>query len=817
MSLPRGTRRVSGPRLELRIPGQPAEEVALADNTTIGRDAGNTIIIPLATVSRQHAQIICQAGRYVLIDLGSSNGTYVQGTRIPANTPQPLVNGMVIRIGDKLGNSVSLTYLDVEGPIAVAGTLKLGMAQLSNLPQFTIGRDPQSNLPLDAPTISWHHAVVVRSASGHTIHDLGSTNGTYVNGTRIHTAALKPNDQVQIGPFKLVYSPAGFEGSSLLGTVRVDGIHLHKEVPAKGGRKAILNNVSLSIMPREFIALVGGSGAGKTTLMDALNGFRHAQGGRVLVNGDDLYRNYDAYRSNMGYVPQNDILHTGLTVRRALRYTAMLRLPPDTTWTAINQRIEQSLKQVDMLPQIDQPIHSLSGGQRKRVSIAAELLSDPSLFFLDEPTSGLDPGLDKRMMFTLNTLADSGRTIVLTTHATNNIIGQCDHVAFMSHGRLTYYGPPQEAINFFGALDFADIYSKVDSPQDAVSWENQYHSSPQFKQFVADRQAALQQGVGVPPPHRANPLASFNPLLPLRQFVILAWRYLDLIFNSAFHMFILLAVMPIIGIFLLLIANGKALVGDSASFIERALERDGYYNIVNDAQKLLLMMGLSIILLGVFAGAYEIVRERQIYKRERMINLGIIPYLASKITVLMGFGLVQCLALLIVVALKVYYPLDGVFLPAPLEIFITLDLAMLSGLGMGLFISALVKNDSVVIYMVLVVLFVQIIFSGVLFTLPGVAKPLSFITPTRWAMEGLGSSVNMDRLNDLSQNYIEDVETDAGTMEINKAVDAPMDFTISYDRSSLHLVGTWVVQLFFAVCFIGATGVVLKLQDYSTG
>jgi len=470
-----------------------------------------------------------------------------------------------------------------------------------------------------------------------------------------------------------------------------------------------------------------------------------------------------------------------------------------------------------MLPQIDQPIHSLSGGQRKRVSIAAELLSDPSLFFLDEPTSGLDPGLDKRMMFTLNTLADSGRTIVLTTHATNNIIGQCDHVAFMSHGRLTYYGPPQEAINFFGALDFADIYSKVDSPQDAVSWENQYHTSPQFKQFVVDRQAALQQGVGVPPPRRANPLASFNPLLPLRQFVILAWRYLDLIFNSAFHMFILLAVMPIIGIFLLLIANGKALVGDSASFIERALERDGYYNIVNDAQKLLLMMGLSIILLGVFAGAYEIVRERQIYKRERMINLGIIPYLASKITVLMGFGLVQCLALLIVVALKVYYPLDGVFLPAPLEIFITLDLAMLSGLGMGLFISALVKNDSVVIYMVLVVLFVQIIFSGVLFTLPGVAKPLSLITPTRWAMEGLGSSVNMDRLNDLSQNYIEDVETDAGTMEINKAVDAPMDFTISYDRSSLHLVGTWVVQLFFAVCFIGATGVVLKLQDYSTG
>ena len=144
-----------------------------------------------------------------------------------------------------------------------------------------------------------------------------------------------------------------------------------------------------------------------------------------------------------------------------------------------------------MAPQIDQRINSLSGGQRKRVSIASELLSEPSLFFLDEPTSGLDPGLDKKMMFTLNTLADSGRTIVLTTHATNNINNQCDIVGFMSFGRLVYFGPPAQATSFFGVTDFADIYSKLDSSKSAEQWEFQYKSTPLYTQYITNRQSSI--------------------------------------------------------------------------------------------------------------------------------------------------------------------------------------------------------------------------------------------------------------------------------------------------------------------------------------
>ena len=438
-----GTTRISGARLQVRFPGKPVAEIMLGNRLTIGRDPENDLVVPFPSISRRHAQIVCQAGQYVLVDLGSSNGTFLAGQRIIPNTPQPLTPGAVIRIGDSLGNSASLNYLDAAAPMAVGDVFNLDRVQLDGILKLTIGRDPQSNLHLDTPAVSWHHAVVARSGAGHTIQDLGSTNGTYLNGQRVRQAPLRPGDSVQIGPYKLVYSPQGFTQTSTIGNVRVDGLGLKKQVRTKKGSKTILNNVSLSILPREFIALVGGSGAGKTTLMDALNGFRRAHQGRVLFNGDDLYRNYDAYRPSMGYVPQSDILHTGLTVRHALRYTAMLRLPPDTSMAAISQRIQAALKQVDMLEQIDQPITSLSGGQRKRVSIAAELLSEPSLFFLDEPTSGLDPGLDKRMMFTLNTLADSGRTIVLTTHATNNIIGQCDQVAFMSHGRAGVLRPPR--------------------------------------------------------------------------------------------------------------------------------------------------------------------------------------------------------------------------------------------------------------------------------------------------------------------------------------------------------------------------------------
>ena len=809
-----GTRRVDpGVRLEIRISGQQDIAYPLGPYAiSVGREPENAIVASMPFVSRHHARILPCSGGYAVEDLGSANGTYLKGRKIPPNQVTPLTHGDVIRIGDEEGNSISLTYLETEPHITHLGKLNLGQAQLGNLPRFSIGRDPTSNLCINSPVVSWHHAEVVLTNQGHQINDLGSTNGTFVNGQKVRNHQLKAGDEVHIGPYQLVYSASGFQQLSNAGSVRLDSLRLRKEVKTQKGKKVLIDNISLTVMPREFIALVGGSGAGKSTLMDALNGFRRAHSGVVMVNGDDFYRNYDAYRTTMGYVPQSDILHTGLSVRKALQYTAQLRLPPDTSKQAIAQRIEDALKQVEMLPQIDQTITSLSGGQRKRVSIAAELLSDPSLFYLDEPTSGLDPGLDKKMMRTLRLLADNGRTIVLTTHATNNIFGQCDQVAFLSFGRLVYYGPPEQAITFFGANDFSDIYSKLDSPETAKQWEAQYKASPVYKQYVLERQSNLQeQSEQARRSHRAAG-RGLHILATIQQFFILTRRYFDLIVNDKLSLFILLLVLPMIGMLFIPIANAKSLVGDTVSKITEIIVEENFYQIVDSTQKVILMMALTTFLLGLFAAGYEIIKEKTIYRRERMVNLGIFPYLGSKMLVLMGFGVVQIAAFMVCIGLKVDYPSDGVMMNALLEIFITLVLVLMVGLGMGLLISAFVQNSNMVVYIILVLIMFQFIYSGVMFDLPKLYEPLSYVAPTRWAIQAMGATVDIEKLNELGQQYIKEVNG----MPVNKSVPAPFKLFLEFKATEEALLFSWGMLLLLWAVSVILTALILRTQDVQT-
>src|SRR5947209_11724316 len=223
--------------------------------------------------------------------------------------------------------------------------------------------------------------------------------------------------------------------------------------------------------------------------MDALNGLRIAQGGTVFYNGVDYYHNLAAFSTQLGYVPQDDIVHRELTVERALYYAAKLRLPSDFTKEQIQWRIDEVLEDVEMTDRRGLLVSKLSGGQRKRVSIALELLANPGVFFLDEPTSGLDPGLDRKMMALLRQLADRGRTIILVTHATNNI-NTCDYVCFLCRGgRLAYYGPPEEAKKFFGKTDFSEIYSALEpteeNPKIPEEAEARFKASADYRRYVA--------------------------------------------------------------------------------------------------------------------------------------------------------------------------------------------------------------------------------------------------------------------------------------------------------------------------------------------
>jgi len=819
-------------KIIVHIPGEETREEFLSKTvTSLGRRSSNQIQIMSATVSGEHARIELTRQGHTLTDLNSTNGTYLNGKRIEPGKPYPLTTNDIIRFSDSLGNSASLTYI---APSAFGEVQQAALAARTyhlQAPISFIGRNPTAAIPLDHPAVSWNHARVAHRDDAHyTIQDLSSNNGTFINGTQLRgERSLERGDVVQIGPFNLVYNGGGvFTPYSAERNFRLEAVNLSKTVyatrsvlglPLKGQPLTILQPLNLVINPREFVALVGGSGAGKSTLLKALSGLSRATGGTVLVNGDNLYANFNLYRNLLGYVPQDDIIHQNLDVQSALRYAARLRLP-DAGPIEIGRRIDEVLAKVGMTAQAQTMVRDLSGGQRKRVSIAAELLAEPWIFFLDEPTSGLDPGLEKLMMDTLRQLADEGRTIILVTHATHNITNNCDQVAFMARGgELAYFGPPGEVSDFFKVGNFADVYTRLaqsfkpdhdptvpaeiqneyetlakdkSSKSEILAgslWAEHYRRSALYRKYIANRQTGeMARPISARIKAAAGGLAD-----QLKQFGLLAQRYLDTIRHDKLSLGVLLAVMPVIGLFLLLISNGAALVGNSAEEIKAILETEGSYNVAYQAQELLFMLALSANLLGVFAASFEIIKEEAIYRRERMINLRVLPYFASKFVVLGAFMLLQCLLLLLVLAVKIKYPGEGAILWALPEYYFTLVFTALASVALGLFLSALATSRDMVIYLVLIALFLQIVFSGAIFELGPVTRPLSYLTLTRWSLEALGASTDMERLNELSQVRVErEVDLGRGTQKVVEDVAAPVDFFVNYTHSALGLLSPWI-------------------------
>lgn len=781
-------------QLVVRWMGGSTQEYAISKPILmIGRAPGNDIVINHPAVSGRHLSLEVSSSGYRVTDMNSTNGTMLNGQRLPSNSPISMNAGDVLRIGDLTGNSVSLGFQSKSG--AELRQLSLGKLDLSNLTSVIIGRDPNSYLPLNHPAVSFRHAEIFKRDGGLFIRDLSSTNGTFVNGQRISQSPIKSGDTIQIGPFKMTYDAQqqSLAQSMRLGH-RIDAIRLGREVANK---KMILQEVNITVNPGEFIALVGGSGAGKSTLMKAMNGYEPANHGRILLDGEPLYDKLDLYRMQMGYVPQDDIIHRTLPVRLALWYAAKLRLP-DAKPAEIEARIQDVLRAVDLVEHANKPVRVLSGGQRKRVSIAVELLARPTLFFLDEPTSGLDPGLEKKMMYDMNRLADEGRTVVLVTHATANI-EQCDHVAFMAYGRLAYYGPPNDALKFYNVRDFSDIYLKLSQEinpskgkevppelqpyysryqkagkvMSGLLWADHYRQSPYFQKYVSDRQRQLSAGsqggpgAGMGPGKRARD--SF-----LRQTFILARRQFDLIRLDLRTLFILLLMMPLIGALFGMVSKPGDLVGEVESKLKpgtmlfgkkddvdkkiKEILKDKKKDTTEDylplegAQMLVVMLSLALTQGGTFAAAYEIVKERPIFRRERAVNLKVTAYIMSKVLILGIFAFIQVAGVILVLMLfGVDLDFPGAFFTdnGALELFVTFYLGILASIALGLFISAIVPSTDVVLYAILVQLFIQIILGGALF--PADLPLISKGTVSYWTTVAVGSTVNMPALNDNSR------------------------------------------------------------------
>ncbi len=823
------------PTLEVRIPEMGSRTFEIqANSNVLGRADDADIPVPSPMVSGRHLRIYRDAQGWAFEDLGSTNGTHHNG-HIKAGSL--LHDGDVLRVGADESRTTTMVFRLAGADAAhdALGVVHHGTLPLAGARQLRIGRSPDADVTLDNPLVSFYHARIDAVASGHVLTDLGSTNGTWVNGVRLAKPhALQPGDTVKIGSWELSYDGAGMQQFHADAGMRVDAVDLTRVV---GGGRRILDDVDLTVLPREFVALVGASGAGKSTLLKAMCGAAPADG-NVLVNGDSLRSQFDLYRAQIGYVPQDDIIHMELTVGSALKHAAALRLPADTTRDEIQRRVDSVLDTVELRGKEDQRIGSLSGGQRKRISIAVELLSEPRLLFLDEPTSGLDPGLDKKMMRTLRRLADEGRTVMLVTHATANI-AECDFVCFMAQGHLVYYGPPDEAFEFFGVTtgDFADIYSVVDAPeqpealQKAQEWRARYRESRWHAQYVEARARQRPAGSAVAGTMRSD---RPRPARAWHQFRVLTSRYLQLVRQDRLLLFMLLAVMPIIGLLLAAIAEPhwldglqpdlSACVGDSGLSAAACLDgqvmparlsesdaswpRRASYRVVYDTQTLSFMLALAAVMLGLFASAFEIVKERSVFMRERMINLRLVPYVASKFFVLGVFSLIQAALLLATLGVGVSFPdADTVFGAVP-DMYVTIMLAIVAAVAMGLLISALVPNRNTVIYIVLLVLFFQIVLAGAVFALSDWMQPVSRLNLTRWAMEGIGSSVDIESVGQLSRTLFK-----AG--QATPAVNIPTEFNtaLNYKADAGHMVGVWtVLVLSSTLCFAGTVAALKRLD-----
>jgi ABC transport system ATP-binding/permease protein len=713
-------------------------------------------------------------------------------------------------------------------------------------PAITIGRFRNNAVVLEYPQVSGYHARLERESNGgYRIVDLGSTNGVYVNAQRVIRAReLNAGDIIRIGPFKFTYTGNQLIQQDESYSIRVDAIHLK----TMGSRHTLLlNDISLDIPPRAFVAIVGSSGVGKSSLLNVLSGIQPTQEGVVLYNGQDYYDNRDAYSAQTGYVPQDDIIHQDLTVQQALYYTARMRLPKDFTKAQIKRRIDEVLDEVGMHHRRKYMARRLSGGERKRVAIALELLANPSVFFLDEPTAGLDPGLNRKMMQLLRKLANKGHTIVLVTHATNNIY-YCDLVCFMVQGgRLAFYGTPDEAQAYFGTNDFAEAYNALEPTADNQHIPQQaqenFKRSPYFQRYISEPLAWGSAG--------RDPAALETTVLVKRrrrthawkQFSLLTRRYVRLLMHDVGNLLVLLLQAPVIGLILFYLASsstfnstsittcplrsnpfansgpvvpfdcqrvvdllntpqGRQFVQQQGETPQQALQNAIEPNSGINAQTLLFIMAFAAVLFGCLNGVRAIVRELPIYRRERMVNLGIAPYIFSKIVVLGVFCLVQSAILVYFVNLKAPFH-QGIFLPILVEVYITLALTTLAGLMLGLAISALAPNTDRAMSFVPLVLIPQVIFSGVIFKLhTPVLQALGALFAARWAMAGLGSSVGLhaDKLGVDNFSY-------QGThfVTLNPAAAVP--------GATMHLLIVWGALLAIIIVLGLAIAYFLKRKD----
>ncbi|MGW0860425.1 FHA domain-containing protein [Streptomyces sp. NPDC002690] len=784
---------------------------------TLGRDPQGDLTFEDARVSWRHATISWGGQSWFVEDHGSTNGTYVRGTRVQRTEIGP---GTEVRLGNAQdGPRIGLTAAAPAPQRAQAGPAQQAAAYQPPAPRAQQAGPAQQGAPYQPPAVPYQPPAVpyqppvapvpqqawqqpqdggalggvanVPHQQGHAagvggpvhsdrspttfhqlalgrvmrigralenelvvsdlqvsrlhaefhatpdgrfeIRDLGSHNGTYVNGQQLQksgSALLGPNDIVAVGhsTFRLV----GDRLEEFVDTGEVSFSARHLTVTVDGG-KQILKDVSFGLPEKSLVAVIGPSGSGKSTLLKALTGYRPANHGDVLYDNRDLYKQFAELRQRIGLVPQDDILHKELTVTKALKYAAKLRFPADTTEAERQARIHEVLVELKLDIHKDKKVTSLSGGQRKRVSVALELLTKPSLIFLDEPTSGLDPGMDRDVMQLLRGLADDGRTVLVVTHSVAEL-AICDKLLVMAPGgAVAYFGPPEEALNFFGYDTWADVFSAFENYRD-YDWAGRWRGSQHYQLYAADIDAVAAQPVNMAPPQLLRPP---KPQGWPTQLWTLIRRYVSVIASDRGFLALMVALPAVLGIVSMVIPAKYGLAAPTNP-----------HKFNGKAGTILLVLAVGMCFSGAANSVRELIKERVIYERERATGLSRSAYLMSKVIVL---GVITALQGVIICAIGLatrQLPAEGLVLPPAVEICVSISALGFTSMMLGLVISSLVRTAEKTMPLLVMFAIVQVVFTGVLFQIydsPGLEQ-FAWLMPSRWAVAAAGATLDLSHV-----------------------------------------------------------------------
>jgi ABC transport system ATP-binding/permease protein len=588
-----------------------------------------------------------------------------------------------------------------------------------------IGRADDNDIVIPEVLASRHHATLVPTPNGTEIHDNRSINGTFVNGARVDVALLHDGDVVTIGNIDLIFAGGTLarREESLVAT-RTGGLEVRGVTWTIENNKTLLDNISLSARPGMLTAVIGPSGAGKSTFARLVAGYTHPSSGAVTFEGHNVHAEYASLRSRIGMVPQDDVVHGQLTVHQALMYAAELRLPPDTTRDDRAQVVGRVLEELEMSQHRGTRVDKLSGGQRKRASVALELLTGPSLLILDEPTSGLDPALDRQVMTMLRQLADAGRVVLVVTHSLT-YLDVCDQVLLLAPGGKTAFsGPPSQIGPAMGTTNWADIFSTVANDPDAANALYLAHAGPP-----------------PPPPPVEEPAELGDPSHTslVRQFSTIARRQIRLIVSDRGY-FVFLALLPFI-----MGSLSMSVPGDVGFGIPNPMGA-----APTEPGQILVLLNVGAVFMGTALTIRDLIGERAIFKREQAVGLSTTAYLLAKVCVYTVFAVVQSAIVTVIALIGKGGPTQGaVALGKPgLELFADVALTCVASAMLGLALSAIAKSNEQIMPLLVVAVMSQLVFSGGMIPVTGRIglDQMSWATPARWGFAASASTVDLTKL-----------------------------------------------------------------------